>query len=344
MANKSDSKKKSKSPRNKTVESDENQIKLKSALVSTRKTIAKKFRKLHKERSNQERVLAEKYTPIADSINNLIDSKQKLISEKNIIAKHSGELKNELQNIDLKPNVSSQNIKNEFDLPPLSETSESEMDLEINDVEKTVNQDKTSASDLEFNVDENKCFGKRKKVSNLNPFIKKKLVDREKQKKKITQLNTLHDIREGGLELFKRKKMKTEKDLNAETPKRISKEHKKFKALCLEDFDDVGNYVGKKAKRRKVAIYDQPNLPLKFRIKNIKTTQRKRSNVLKSGTGLETNFIPYKENIAYEYYDDPNELCERLRLLISSKSAGNSNHDQEINSIIEELRESDVIE
>lgn len=63
-----------------------------------------------------------------------------------------------------------------------------------------------------------------------------------------------------------------------------------------------------------------------------------------SGAGIESlnfDFIPYnvKNRIIYEYFDDPNELCDRLRLLFSSRMAGNSNHMQEINSIIEELRE-----
>lgn len=59
------------------------------------------------------------------------------------------------------------------------------------------------------------------------------------------------------------------------------------------------------------------------------------------GKALGSNFIPYTANdrIIYEYFDDPNELCERLRLLTASKAAGNTNHIQEINSILEELRE-----
>lgn len=69
----------------------------------------------------------------------------------------------------------------------------------------------------------------------------------------------------------------------------------------------------------------------------------KKRNIKYHGNGLEKTFIPYIENIVYEYYDDPNELVERLMLLISSKSAGNTNHDQEINSIIEELRERNII-
>lgn len=39
------------------------------------------------------------------------------------------------------------------------------------------------------------------------------------------------------------------------------------------------------------------------------------------------------------YFDDPNELVDRLRLLYGSQEAGNNSHKNEINSIIEELLE-----
>lgn len=45
----------------------------------------------------------------------------------------------------------------------------------------------------------------------------------------------------------------------------------------------------------------------------------------------------------YVYYDDPNELIDRLQLLIASQKAGNNNHTNEINSIIEELQEAGYI-
>lgn len=69
---------------------------------------------------------------------------------------------------------------------------------------------------------------------------------------------------------------------------------------------------------------------------------------LKRGAGgkkllEEKSFIPYNSNIVYEYYDDPNELCDRMRLLASSQTAGNTNHNQEINSILEELHERGII-
>lgn len=49
------------------------------------------------------------------------------------------------------------------------------------------------------------------------------------------------------------------------------------------------------------------------------------------------------KDIEYVYWNDPNELVDRLRLLIASKNAGNDNHQNEITSIIEELKESNII-
>ena len=47
--------------------------------------------------------------------------------------------------------------------------------------------------------------------------------------------------------------------------------------------------------------------------------------------------------IDYVRWNDPNELVDRLRLLESSLQAGNNAHDNEILSIIEELREAGII-
>lgn len=45
----------------------------------------------------------------------------------------------------------------------------------------------------------------------------------------------------------------------------------------------------------------------------------------------------------FEYWNDPNELVDRLRLLIASTNAGHEGHENEIESIIEELREENII-
>lgn len=69
------------------------------------------------------------------------------------------------------------------------------------------------------------------------------------------------------------------------------------------------------------------------------------SDPLKEGTGLPKFMIAHSKAspIDYMYWDNPNELVDRLRLLIAERSAGNNNHDNEIHAIIEELREANII-
>ncbi|XP_060810225.1 uncharacterized protein LOC132904314 [Amyelois transitella] len=50
-----------------------------------------------------------------------------------------------------------------------------------------------------------------------------------------------------------------------------------------------------------------------------------------------------KKYTDYVYWDDPNELVERLKLLLGSRAAGNSGVDNEIIAVIEELREAGII-
>lgn len=104
-----------------------------------------------------------------------------------------------------------------------------------------------------------------------------------------------------------------------------------------DDFDDeTGIYNGvSPPKRRKITV---PPSQLKRAV-----VSRRRKRIGRVGSSLERTFIPYNPNIVYEYYDDPNELCDRLKLLYSSQNAGNSNHSQEINSIVEELHERGII-
>lgn len=58
-----------------------------------------------------------------------------------------------------------------------------------------------------------------------------------------------------------------------------------------------------------------------------------------SGMTLKVN----KNNTDYVYWNDLNELVDRLRLLVASTIAGHTGHNNEIISIIEELREADIV-
>lgn len=50
------------------------------------------------------------------------------------------------------------------------------------------------------------------------------------------------------------------------------------------------------------------------------------------------------KDVDYVYFDNPNELVDRLRLLIASQMAGHTGHHNEIMSIVEELREAKIIQ
>lgn len=56
-----------------------------------------------------------------------------------------------------------------------------------------------------------------------------------------------------------------------------------------------------------------------------------------------TIFPPRGYDVDYVHWNDPKELVDRLRLLIESKCVGHTGHDNEINSILEELREDGII-
>jgi hypothetical protein len=61
------------------------------------------------------------------------------------------------------------------------------------------------------------------------------------------------------------------------------------------------------------------------------------------GLNASRNMILNDNRIDYVHWNDPNELVDRLRLLEASRQAGNNAHDNEILSIIEELREAGLI-
>lgn len=66
------------------------------------------------------------------------------------------------------------------------------------------------------------------------------------------------------------------------------------------------------------------------------------TNNVKQGGSL-PSLKKYRRHTDLVYWDDPNELVDRLKILIASKDAGNTNHDNEIISIIEELKEAGII-
>lgn len=88
-------------------------------------------------------------------------------------------------------------------------------------------------------------------------------------------------------------------------------------------------------------------------LKNNRNSSRKYKEIIqplihKKGGNINTSLVPNekiykKKNIQYVYWNNVKELVDRLRLLWSSKQAGDSGQNNEIIAIIEELREEGII-
>jgi hypothetical protein len=63
----------------------------------------------------------------------------------------------------------------------------------------------------------------------------------------------------------------------------------------------------------------------------------------KRGKGIHFMNLLGDAKIDYRHWNDVNELVDRLRLLVMSKRAGHTGHDNEITAIVEELREAGAI-
>lgn len=83
------------------------------------------------------------------------------------------------------------------------------------------------------------------------------------------------------------------------------------------------------------------------RIKGSKTykyknyIQKPKSLKTKKGEGFK-DFVKTKPH--FVYWNDVNQLIDRLKLLISSLNSGHTGHNNEITSIIQELKEENLIE
>ena len=140
-----------------------------------------------------------------------------------------------------------------------------------------------------------------------------------------------------------------EKQLNEEISKINSAKVKTPSQFKLKEFD---NFLSSSSAKRRNIINDSTisNEPFDFssltnspKFEEPPTDQLFKfslSPTVKKGSGLYKDVIPHTQLV---YYDDPNELIDRLNLLTSSRNAGNTGVNNEIISIIEELRERNII-
>lgn len=246
---------------------------------------------------------------------------------------------------------------NENAIETLSEIPLPDSDVDLSDVIDITDDDNDDDISVENNAILSMRATKRNKNDATAEIESKKKRGAPKLRSKRTTRTTIvgnNSRNRPQLHIFNNPTTQSEAEIVEEPRRRKRDKPKKMDRLVVispEDYVDKSKHVWYAPKRRKVlipaarvgavrrkSIRAPPTIPAR------RTSTRLASmNRVTYGQGLEKDFIPYSQNIVYEYFDDPNELCERLKLLISSKEAGNSNHDQEINSILEELRELNII-
>lgn len=149
--------------------------------------------------------------------------------------------------------------------------------------------------------------------------------------------NRSYELTPGLKELLLRKKPNT--NIVTDKDKDIYKDILQLTNVHKRDYNAAGQIRGDKGVKYREII--KPLVSDILRHKHI-NTETESACQSKFGGSL-PQLKNYKTCTDLVYWDDPNELVERLKLLIASKNAGNNNHNNEILSILEELQEAGIV-
>lgn len=294
---------------------------VKKELIATTKAVKKKFQELRSDKLMLDEVLEEKYKPITKSLKTLIKNQKDdtHFSQEKTTNFNETEFVNSSDDDDYDDDeiLDASRINNES--PTLIEDKEENIvtdDEDINDPEN-YEIDLTKYNNVLLSKDSDTQFGVRKSDNSLK--IGKYVVKILPDKIQIRQQN--FPITRGLLDLLYYKKP-------PEGYTRADLQH--YKDILLLTNAHKKHFGDQTPVRNSKNNYKYNNII---------------APLLKLGSGIETDFMTVNNNLVdYSYWDDPNELVERLRLLVSSSSAGHTGHNNEIISIIEELREANIIE
>lgn len=311
---------------------------LKQEIIKSADAVKRKVKQIRNNKTESNIALDTMFKPITDSINQIVSNKT---PEKNneIVTKENEILKYR----DIKrPHFSDQyedDIKHDKTILDFSSTSEDNVSsdseqCENDDSFKTINSDAITPSrdslswSMTSGVYENVPFGVR--------------IERGKHMMGTARVTLSdHSVTIGGQKYLK-------------SPGLSELLFNKTPNLDLINNDDLENYkkilLSTNAHRRDF----DPRKPIKSNkgrkyiniikplFKNERSCTTSTEN-LAEGSGLPL-MKRMKKNTDFIYWDDPNELIDRLKLLVASRDAGNTGVDGEIISILKELRESGYID
>lgn len=327
-------------------------------IAKSREIIRRKHRLLKSGIEDAEQNVNEVLKPIITPLNALANiPKTEWISEvkkRKIDFKHStpmniqqrSKIEKEMSPMSQKSfyeSASSKNFRNDYnEKSPYASEDEDDQYEELENktnIIKNFSKNKSIISEDESNIQENnnlsyyfkllndksrhidRTLGVRKFVNGDN-MIGNKLITFDSNSFKVD--NDKYPLSEGLLELIFKKQPNDAKITNQDV--------KLYKEIIEKTNAAKKNYKANGAIRRDVTYNNKKKyIENKFN---------------KSGGSILPKFMKVNNGKTfheYTYWNDPNELVDRLRLLLAERSAGNQNHDNEIQSIIEELREERII-
>lgn len=308
--------------------------KLKVSLIQATESIRKKFKKLHNERIERKQILEEQYKPITSKIGKLIvttaavskQRKKPLLNSSNM-SKNSENIDESIQD-DIFTSANNNNISTNNEIVGEPSIQEESQQLAENHFD-TINN-----NDNDHN-DSYTMFLSGVEPKNITSNIETKPIG-IKRKRTHDSIHSISGIRK-------------QRILSHQPPKNKSLY---VKLKRLEEIDALQPYLArnnlvKKEIRKRIKHTDiNQNMNNKKKKRKKNDVNDMKSNLSSKGEGVVIPDIMVVDNNktkSYVYWDNANELCGRLKLLIASQNAGHTGHQNEIVSILEELREAKII-
>lgn len=326
-----------------------NERNIKEQLIKSVNAIKNKIKEMKNEQDQTDLHLKQIFKPITNPLREMVE-----ISKNHTKRKKCDDVKSEVHNTSLKSSAITgsndsmyEDIQNEnsdfslsvdrdhsdseevyFKSPHNRETRVSKLDTPIlTMIAKDNLLDENNTLNIPFGI---RCEENKLMMGNLPIHLKyRKNISGKPDISTISIDGNCYEMTPGLKELLLKKKPNLA--LVSETDKAIYKNMLVKTNAHKRDYTAIGQVKGDKGmKYCKI-------------IKTLFNSTSDDTHTFKHGGNIPVLKKAYKKNTDFIYWDDPNEIIERLRLLIASKEAGNTNHDNEMISIIEELKEAGVI-
>lgn len=316
---------------------------LKRVIVNAAEAIKKKVRKMRDIETENDKALEKVFKPIINPINEIVDTNKQFKDQlKSMQQANMHETLNE-------NSFDNTLLKRESDVYDYKQTDSEESDVSSNHNENDNNDqnvDDFNNSNLSFKTIASDKSDSSKEVSSWSLEAMDDVPYGVRNERGKQFMGTARVVLYDNYVQVGSKKYKMTEGIKECLFKKIPRmdlitedDLKHYKSMILDtnvhrrDFSPT-----KPIKSNKGRKYLNIIRPM-FKLRKISTSTDGEQHETHEGKGLPL-LKKWKKNVDYVYWDDPNELIDRLRLLIASRNAGNTGLDNEIISIIEELRES----